>query len=96
MHSYMLNLIYNILYTLDGDINLSTTTLSIRIRKDLKEKMKKFKNIDWRREIEQFIEEKIRELELEEILNTIDNVLKDIPPSKEPAWKTIREMRESR
>jgi len=75
---------------------LSTTTLSIRIRKDLKEKMKKFKNIDWRREIEQFIEEKIRELELGEILNTIDNVLKDIPSSKEPAWKTIREIRESR
>ncbi len=75
---------------------MSTTTLSIRIRKDLKEKMKKFKNIDWRREIEQFIEEKIRELELGEILNTIDNVLKDIPSSKEPAWKTIREIRESR
>jgi len=75
---------------------LSTTTLSIRIRKDLKEKMKKFENIDWRREIEQFIEEKIKELELREILNTIDNVLKDISSSKEPAWKTIREMRETR
>lgn len=75
---------------------MNTTTLSIRIKKDLKVKMKKFKNIDWRREIERFIEEKIRELELGEILSTIDNVLKDIPPSKEPAWKTIREMRESR
>ncbi|OYT58826.1 MAG: hypothetical protein B6U75_04980 [Desulfurococcales archaeon ex4484_217_1] len=75
---------------------MNTTTLSIRIKKDLKVKMKKFKNIDWRREIERFIEEKIRELELGKILNTIDNVLKDIPPSKEPAWKTIREMRESR
>ncbi|RLG79819.1 MAG: hypothetical protein DRO40_12150 [Thermoprotei archaeon] len=75
---------------------MSTMTLSIRIRKDLKEKMKKYKNIDWRKEIEQFIEEKIREFELGEILNAIDNVLKDIPPSKEPAWKTVREMRESR
>ena len=75
---------------------MNTTTLSIRIKKDLKVKMKKFKNVDWRREIERFIEEKIRELELGEILSTIDNVLKDIPPSKEPAWKTIREMRESR
>ncbi|OYT56427.1 MAG: hypothetical protein B6U76_03715 [Desulfurococcales archaeon ex4484_217_2] len=75
---------------------MGTTTLSVRIRKDLKERMRKFKNIDWRREIEQFIEEKLRELELEEILNTIDNALKDIPPSKEPTWKTIREMRESR
>ena len=35
-------------------------------------------------------EEKIK------ILAEIDNVLRDIPPSKEPAWKTIREMRESR
>ncbi len=72
-----------------------STTLSIRIRRDLKEKMKKIK-IDWRREIEKFIEEKIKEVELKKILSEIDNVLKEIPKSEKPAWLTVREFRESR
>ena len=41
-----------------------SSVLSIRIRKDLKEKMKEYQ-IDWRREIEQFIENKLKELEAE-------------------------------
>lgn len=42
-----------------------SAVLSIRIRKELREKMKKYQ-VDWRKEIEQFIENKIRELESEE------------------------------
>ena len=76
--------------------NLGTATLSIRIRKDLKEKMKELREIDWRSEIERFIEEKIREVELSRILNDINDLLRDVEPSKEPAWRTIREMRELR
>ena len=48
--------------------------LSIRIRSDLKEKMKKYK-IDWRKEIEQFIENRIKELEAEEKKEKIEKLL---------------------
>jgi len=73
---------------------MSTVTLSIRIRRDLKEKMEKLKHIDWRREIEEFIERRIREEELRAIIETVESVLKGVAPSPEPAWKSIREFRE--
>jgi len=72
-----------------------TETLSIRIRKDLKDKMKKVK-IDWRKEIEEFIESKIREIEAKEIIDYISSITANIPASSEPAWKSIREHRERR
>ena len=75
---------------------MSTTVLSIRIRRDLKEKMEKYKNINWREEIEQFIETKICELEKHAILDEIKELLKDLPLSTVPAWKLIREDRENR
>lgn len=74
---------------------MSTATLSIRIRKDLKEKMKVTK-INWRREIEKFIEKKIKEVELSKTLETIDKVLSNVPVTDEPAWKTVREMRDKK
>ena len=75
---------------------MRTAILSIRIRKDLREKMGKLREIDWRREIEKFIEQKIKEVELENTLKTISEALKDVPVSREPAWRTIREFREKR
>jgi hypothetical protein len=74
---------------------MSTATLSIRIRKDLKEKMKVTK-INWRREIEKFIERKIKEVELSKTLETIDKALSNVPVADEPAWKTVREMRDKK
>jgi len=75
---------------------LSTCTLSIRIRKDLKKRMEMIKDIDWRSEIEAFIERRIKEIELKKVLDQINQTLKDVSPSTEPAWKTIREFREGR
>ncbi|MEM2136996.1 MAG: hypothetical protein QXI93_03465 [Candidatus Methanomethylicia archaeon] len=75
---------------------MNTETLSIRIRKDLKEKMKLYNDIDWRMEIESFIESKIREMELKKTIIVINNILSGIDVSKEPAWKTIREFRKVR
>ncbi len=75
---------------------MGTTTLSIRIRKELKERMEKLKEINWREEIERFIEAKIREVELRRIISAIDDALKNVSPSSEPAWKDIRESREGR
>ena len=42
---------------------MDTVTLSIRIRRELKEEMDEIKDVvDWRREIERFIENRIREV----------------------------------
>ena len=67
--------------------------LSIRIRKELREMMKKV-DIDWRREIESFIESKIREYEKKKTLDNINELLRDTPTSERPAWIDIREDRE--
>ncbi len=67
--------------------------LSIRIRKELREMMKKV-DIDWRREIESFIESKIREYEKKKTLDSINELLRDTPTSERPAWIDIREDRE--
>ena len=70
--------------------------LSIRIRRGLKEKMREFGDVDWRREIESFIERRLKELELERVIKTVEKALEDLPVSSEPVWKAIREVRESR
>jgi len=74
---------------------VGTVTLSLRIRRDLKEKMERLRDIDWRSEIERFIESKIRKLELRRIVSEIDRVLSSVSVG-EAAWRAIREMRESR
>jgi len=76
--------------------SLSTTTLSIRIRRELKEKMRELKEVDWRVEIEKFIEEKIREIELSKTLKLIEEALANVSISSEPAWKTIKKFRVER
>jgi len=73
---------------------MTTTTLSIRIRSDLKKKMEELRHIDWRKEIEEFIERRIREEELKMVIETIEKTLSGVTPSPEPAWKSIREFRE--
>ena len=56
-----------------------STVISIRIPKDLKDKMEKFDKINWSELIRRFIEEKITQLELEEALRIIEEHLKEIP-----------------
>ena len=56
-----------------------STVISIRIPKNLKDKMDKFKEINWSELIRGFIEEKIAQLELEETLKGIEEHLRDIP-----------------
>lgn len=75
---------------------MKSVTLSISIRKDLKERMERLKDINWRREIERFIENKIREIGLGKILSMIEDTLRDISVSEEPAWKSIRELRDNK
>jgi 23S rRNA maturation-related 3'-5' exoribonuclease YhaM len=56
--------------------------------------MRELKDVDWRREIESFIEMKIREKEVLKTLDAIDRALSGVEASKEPAWRTIRDFRE--
>ena len=74
-------------------VYIMSSVLSIRIRKELKTMMKKV-NIDWRREIEDFIENRIKEYEKEKALNDINKILKDTTISDKAAWEDIREDRE--
>ncbi|MCD6358214.1 MAG: hypothetical protein DRJ96_08845 [Thermoprotei archaeon] len=73
---------------------MRSAVLSVRIRRDLREKMREFKEVDWRREIEEFIERRVKELELARTLEAVERVLRGVPESSEPAWKSIREFRE--
>jgi len=75
---------------------MATVTLSVRIRRELREKMRELKDVDWRKEIEEFIERRLRELELKRTLRSIDEALEGVQPSGEPAWLSVRMSRESR
>ncbi len=68
--------------------------VSIRVPKELKEKMRKYR-IDWSREIREFIEERIRTLELLELLESIEEKAKKRRTRVDSA-KLIREAREER
>ena len=68
--------------------------VSIRVPKELKEKMRKYR-IDWSREIREFIEERIRTLELLELLESIEERAKRRRTRVDSA-KLIREAREER
>jgi len=65
--------------------------VSVRVPKELKEKMKKY-NIDWSREIKGFIEEKVRTLELLEVIDDIE-LRAEKRKTKVDSTKLIRESR---
>jgi len=59
-----------------------SAVLSIRIRKDLKERMSRY-DVDWRKEIEEFIEERLRELEAQKEKEELLEILKGMKEKKE-------------
>ena len=71
--------------------------VSIRIPRELKEKMDRFRDrVNWAEEIRRFIEEKVRELEREEAFRRVEELLKDIPIQSRGAVSSIvREDRDS-
>ena len=72
---------------------MSTEVFSVRIRKELKEIVKKYNDVNWRKLVEELIEEVATKKELEEKFRELDQVFKNIPPSPEPGWKAVREAR---
>jgi len=69
--------------------------LSIRIPKELKEKMKEYSSVDWKKVVIESIEEKIKQLEAEKILKEIEEMNRELEVSEVPAWKLIREDRDA-
>ena len=56
-----------------------TEVISIRIPKELKERMKRHKNINWNELIRRFIEETVARYEAEEIIKKIEEDLRNVP-----------------
>ncbi|BCU68010.1 hypothetical protein HS7_14470 [Sulfolobales archaeon HS-7] len=52
------------------------TVYSVRIRKELRDEMERYKHeVDWSKEMEKFIEEKLREIKKRRVLQEIDGIL---------------------
>ncbi len=66
--------------------------VSVRVPKELKEKMKKYR-VDWSKEVRRFLEERVRILEFLEILDNIEKKAKN-RRTRVDSVKLIREMRE--
>ena len=68
--------------------------ISVRIPRELKEKMRKY-SVDWSREIREFLEERIRALEFIEMLDSIEERARKRRTRVDSA-RLIREAREER
>ncbi|MEM1568207.1 MAG: hypothetical protein QXI84_07005 [Thermofilaceae archaeon] len=73
---------------------MTSEVLSVRVRSDIKRRMREFKEVDWRREIESFLERRLAELELNRALKAIEEALEGVSPAGEPAWRSVRALRE--
>ena len=71
-----------------------SNTICIRVSRDLREKMKKFHNINWSDLIRRLIEETVSCLEAVELIKKIENDLRDM--STLPAGTVSRWIRADR
>ncbi|MET1159743.1 MAG: CopG family transcriptional regulator [Thermoprotei archaeon] len=71
--------------------------VSFKVPRELKEKMKKYKHINWSAELRKCLENRIREIEAEENLRRVVEKLSKIDLSSPPGYavKLLREDRES-
>ncbi len=74
---------------------MSSDVISVRIPKRLREKVRKYRDVNWREVVLEAIESKIRQLETQEILAEIDGLNKGLKVSEAPSWKLIREDRDA-
>jgi hypothetical protein len=56
-----------------------SSVICVRVPRELREKMKKFSNVNWSMLIRGFIEEAVSRLEAEELLSKIERDLEDVP-----------------
>ncbi len=75
------------------------SVVSFKVRKEIKEKMERYKDkVNWAEELRRFIEERIRQLEAEENMEKIMKELKNMNFSvpKGFSQESVREDRDSR
>ena len=75
---------------------MMSTVVCVRVPRELKERMKKLKSVNWSELIRKFIEDVVSRYEAEEVLRKIEEDLKDVPelpPGTVSGW--IRLDRES-
>jgi len=69
--------------------------ITVRIPRELKERMDRFRNVNWSDVIRRAIEEKAREEEVEWALKVMDEISRKAKPEK-PLAEVIREYRDRR
>jgi len=69
--------------------------ITVRIPRELKERMDRFRNVNWSDVIRRAIEEKVREEEVEWALKVMDEISRKAKPEK-PLAEVIREYRDRR
>ena len=69
---------------------MPSDVVSVRVPKELREKMRKYRQVNWKAVIIEAIGRKVRELEVREILSKIDEMNEGLRTSETPAWKDIR------
>jgi hypothetical protein len=72
------------------------SVVSVRVPRELKEKMRKYRDkINWSEEIRRFIENKILEAERENTLSKLEELIKQLPSvSRGTAARYVREDRD--
>jgi hypothetical protein len=73
------------------------SVVSVRVPRELKEKMRKYRDkINWSEEIRRFIENKILEAERENTLSKLEELINQLPTvSRSTAVRYVREDRDS-
>ncbi|MEM1582658.1 MAG: VapB-type antitoxin [Candidatus Bathyarchaeia archaeon] len=69
--------------------------ITVRIQKNLKERMDKLTHVNWSEIIRRAIEEKVREEEVKQALMVMDEISSKAKPEK-PTAEIIREFRDKR
>ena len=72
------------------------TVVSVRVPKELKERMDAFRGaVNWSEEIRAFIERRVAELEQEKAIEELERLIEKLPPApKGVALKYVREDRD--
>jgi len=71
-----------------------SVVISIRIPRKLKERMDRLRNVNWSEEIRRFIEEKVTQYEISELLKEVEKHLEDVPEL--PRGTIVRWLRSDR
>ena len=63
--------------------------ITVRVDEELKEKLKKYPNVNWSEYVRKSLEQKLREEEMREASETMDGIAE----KTSPGWSGIREVR---